>query len=325
MRDLSEAVKACLLEGAVEASLLQALATYTDRRTLFSAVSRATLSGVARYENRTLSRAFERLCGAASDQLLVIPRRPKGGPGVIWTYRVHWERIQIVAGAVATARRRIGGGATRAIRAGGHLGAPASEAACSGVIHSLRAALLAEDQRAAARGMDKALNALSEAMTGWPERVCGQVTPNYDFETTNYDSETANLDFETTPPTPPYKDILLKDNPLTRTPMREAALDVRSLAGLSRLNGQRRADLAERLLGCHLATLDGWLVIRAGSTKQCDQLNRTDFNTLLSVAMDHGYLGLMITDRGRHAHGAKPLPEASQHSVSEPVFKREER
>lgn len=316
--------KTCVLEPAGRASVLEALGVFTDARTKFSSCSLTSLAAQSRRDRRSVERAFKDWRDPELQSLVIDVSQKKGGPGEARLFRVHWERLRLVASAVGVARRSVGAGAYDALGRKKLLGAAATADACSNVFGALHGKLLSEGQHAGARRIERLQARLAPAFEGWPERILDQANeldPNPDFEAqsaiveavdegSNYDNLSANYDKLSSRY---YKE----DSPQGFQKAREGArgpvdfersasaaaesavlpLSLSHIAAVAGGNARRRAAIAEALIGCQAVSLDGWLVVRASGSSQCDQLNDLWFGDLVTSAMELGYRGIMITDR----------------------------
>ena len=180
MRDTVLTVLDCGLESQSHALVLAALGQFAQGDG-FTRMSMTAIAMRARQNPKTVGRIVKRLADedakalaedGSRDQLLVVAK-PAIGRGQSGVYRVHWERLEIVAKAVRAARRSIMAGAEAALIESGFSGAPASAETCLGVLSALRQAVKAEGDPATASEILKLQSSLFDAMAVWPESALG--------------------------------------------------------------------------------------------------------------------------------------------------------
>lgn len=300
MKDFVLSVMDFGLEPASEAGVLKALGQIADQKTGFARVSVGALAWPARLSKRTVERALVKLTAADRAQLVLVIEPPKPGPGSAGIYRVHWERIALVADAYRTARRRIHAGAAGALEAAGLAMQPACPERCADVMTCLHKALTREGEYGAAREISGLMGQLDAEMEAWPGRVLRAVEKrggNTDTVSRITDTVSRNTDTVSASPTPPNKDSSPQGiSPYARGHAREPSLAEGGaeaaegrfggafrgqvgpsltpalLAGMVGERRSSRSEILETLVGCQIIEIDDHLMIRAASAAQRDQL-----------------------------------------------------
>lgn len=319
------ASKTSVLEPARRSATLDALGIFADTRTKFSSCSIVALAALSRQGRRSIERSLGEWKSPDLQGLVLDIDGKRGGPGDARLFRVHWERLRLVASAVGVTRRAVGAGAYDALDARGLLGKPASLENCAQVLGTLQGKLLAEGQNGAARRVEHLQSKLGSVFQGWPERVldvAGDIAIQRDFDAhswvdpdvdnlANYDNLSANYDNLSSRD---YKEDSPQGtqdtHPSARGPVefgrdqssefQDVELIPSSLTMVAARAGgsaKRRAAIAEALVGCQAGNMDGWLVIRASGPGQLETLNSLWFADICTAAEQLDYRGLMITDR----------------------------
>lgn len=240
MKDPVLSVLDCGLEPQSHALVLAALAQFAQPD-LFTRMSMTAMAVRGRQDPKTVGRILKRLADedpkavskdGARDQLLVIAK-PAVGRGQAGVYRVHWERLELVANAVRLARRHIFAGAETALIEEGLSGRPASAEVCLGVVSVLRHALKLQGAVPAAGELVGLQSRLCDRLAEWPEAAMGgalevafegghaadtDLGEDEDFDPVDKwakkvtqnpikgDAKSQKGDPASLPPTPPYKD-----------------------------------------------------------------------------------------------------------------------
>lgn len=241
MKDPVLTVLDCGLEPQSHALVLAALAQFTQRGG-FARMSMTAMAARARQDPKTVGRILKRLADedartvakdGARDQLLVIAK-PAIGRGQAGVYRVHWERLELVANAVRLARRHIFAGAETALIEEGLSQRPASAESCLAVISTLRHALKLQGAAPAAAELLTLQSRLCDRLAEWPDAALGgalevgfeggddadtDLGEDEGFDPVDKfaekvtqnpikgDAKSQKGDPASRPPTPPYKDI----------------------------------------------------------------------------------------------------------------------
>lgn len=223
MDKLVRGVRDFWLEKNAQHNLLEALASVADGETYMARISMIGLESRTRQSTRSVRRALACLSTQERgrpfhewrDSLILTIDRPGGGPGAAGAYRVHFQRILIVANAVRIARRAIRAGADRELDLWRLRGRPATYRNCAEVIGTLRHALIAEGHQAQAKQLLKLRSELDLEMSSWPGRILGAHSPDAAVDNSfiakekcicNSAISSEDLAKLATSPTPPYKD-----------------------------------------------------------------------------------------------------------------------
>ncbi len=319
------AATTCVLEPARRAATLDALGIFADARTMFSTCSISALAALSRQGRRSIERSLSEWKQPALQDLVLDIDGKRGGPGDARLFRVHWERLRLIAAAVGVARRSVGAGAYEALDSRGLLAKPATLEACALTLGTLHGKVLAEGQKGAARRVERLQGKLGGVFDGWPERIMDAaadlaimrdfhanawVDPDVDnFD--NYDNLSANYvnlssrDYKEDSPQGNQDTRLSARGPVDFDRMQPAPSEgveilpssLSTIAAIAGGSAKRRAAIAESLVGCQAGTIDGWLVVRTSGKAQCDELHDQWFGDLMSAAQELNYRGLLITDR----------------------------
>ncbi len=319
------AATTCVLEPARRAATLDALGIFADARTMFSTCSISALAALSRQGRRSIERSLSDWKDPELQDLVLDIDGKRGGPGEARLFRVHWERLRLIAAAVGVARRSVGAGAYEALDSRGLLAQPATLETCAQTLGTLHGKLLAEGQKGAARRVERLQGKLSGVFDGWPDRIMDAaadlaimrdfhanawVDPDVD-SLDNYDNLSANYDNLSSRD---YKEDSPQGNQDTRLSARGPVdfdrmklhpgdgveilpSSLSTIAAIAGGSAKRRAAIAESLIGCQAGTIDGWLVIRTSGKAQCDDLHDQWFGDILSAAQELNYRGILITDR----------------------------
>ena len=305
MKDFILAADDCGLERDGAYSLLRALAKMADGETGFARVSRTALMHSTRLTERSLQRAFKALSEAERGELLITAEAPRAGPGSTGLYRVHWERIAIVADAYRLARKRVRAGAAAALDEAELRGMPASPENCRRAIMALSKACRVEGYTGSAKKIAKLSGDLEAELSGWPERIAPRrAVDNERANPDNVSEDADKLSEDADKLSGAYSiDKSPQGNsPNAHTDTREArelpAVELSTLAGYLSCRRQR-LKLLEALMasGCQLRRAGDVLLLSSADGETRQRIEREWGVQLTCAALDAGFHSIAMTAR----------------------------
>lgn len=329
MKDLTLTMQDCGLERAGAFNVLKALGQFADRDTKASRASMETLALAARLDVKNVGRTLKRLMdedhkALAADglrhDLIVCIDAPQRGVSSAGVWRVHWERLELVADAVRIARRHVRAGAARALHDAKLAGLPASPEACSKVIRVLERTLRSEQRHGPAKEVAGLQIKLAEAMADWPQWLTG-VEPSDpvdnrgsvgDVSSRSSDVSSSVGDVSSRTPCTPYKDTTPQGKS-SGAGMRAGGAPSASVSGADdagrfgggngglpiasvapqflaakiALSADQRGRVLEALVGAQIIEMDGQLTIRAAGPDHQARL----LDLLADLLTDHCMAG----------------------------------